>query len=71
MPRRTRPQFRIATLLWMTLVVAAFFAGYRWHTPTSKPVPSTGPAPLTFDFAMPVSPTEDSTVFSFDVGIGR
>ncbi len=76
MKPRKRPQFRIASLLWITLVVAAFLCGYRWHETGSGSSPKTiapkGPVPVAFDFAFPVQDSQDdSEVFSFYMGINR
>ena len=76
MKPRKRPQFRIASLLWVTLVVAAFLCGYQWHetrsdSPRKTTAPS-GPVPLAADFAFPVYDSENrSEVFSFYVGFER
>ena len=32
-----RLQFNVATLLWLTLVVASFFAGRQWERTHTKP----------------------------------
>ena len=41
MKRRTtwKPQFRISWILWLTLVVASFFAGRQWQIEHSESHP--------------------------------